>query len=100
MCGILLAFGLPAQAQQAAEEILKAIVKVRAVIPEDARTARSLGTEREGSGVLIDAISSWKPRLSKSSDRGTNQSARRLLDMTIILALGSCGQTNLSMWRP
>lgn len=40
---------------QTAEEILKAIVKVRAVIPDDAVTAQSLGTEREGSGVLIDS---------------------------------------------
>jgi S1-C subfamily serine protease len=51
----LLAFVVPAYAEQAAEEILKAIVKIRAVIPEDARTARSLGTEREGNGVVIDS---------------------------------------------
>jgi S1-C subfamily serine protease len=41
-------------AEQNAEEILKAIVKVRAIIHEDAVTAQSLGTEREGNGVLID----------------------------------------------
>lgn len=45
----------PAYAQQEAEKILKAIVKVRSTIPADARTARILGTEREGNGVLIDA---------------------------------------------
>jgi len=34
-------------------EILRSIVKVHAVIPDDARTAHSLGTEREGNGVVI-----------------------------------------------
>jgi len=34
---------------------LDAIVRVRAVIPETARTAAALGTEREGSGVVIDS---------------------------------------------
>ena len=47
--------GHPGYAQQQAEEILKAVVKVRAVIPGDAVTAPMLGTEREGNGVLIDA---------------------------------------------
>ena len=42
-------------AQNQAEEILKAVVKVRAVIPDDAVTAPILGTEREGNGVLIDS---------------------------------------------
>lgn len=31
------------------------IVKIRSEVPSDARTARSLGTEREGSGVVIDS---------------------------------------------
>ncbi|UCD82227.1 MAG: serine protease [Desulfobacterales bacterium] len=42
-------------AEQRPEEILKAIVKVQAVIPDDAVTAPILGTERSGSGVLIDS---------------------------------------------
>ena len=42
-------------AQKQAEEILKAVVKVRAVIPESAVTAPLLGTEREGNGILIDS---------------------------------------------
>jgi S1-C subfamily serine protease len=42
-------------AQTQAEEILKAVVKVRAVIPESAVTAPLLGTEREGNGILIDS---------------------------------------------
>ena len=41
-------------AQQGAEEILRAVVGIRTVIPEDAVTAPLLGTERSGSGVLID----------------------------------------------
>jgi S1-C subfamily serine protease len=42
-------------AQEQAEEILKAVVKIRAVIPGDAVTAPLLGTKREGNGVLIDS---------------------------------------------
>jgi len=52
---ILISFGVPAYADQAAEEILKAIVKIRSIVPNDAHTARTLGTEREGSGVVIDS---------------------------------------------
>jgi S1-C subfamily serine protease len=51
---ILIAWSGPAYADQTAEEILKAVVKIRSVIPNDARTASTLGTEREGSGVVID----------------------------------------------
>jgi len=50
-----IALGAPAYADQAAEEILKAIVKIRSIVPKDAHTARTLGTEREGSGVVIDS---------------------------------------------
>ncbi len=42
-------------AQLIAQEVLSAVVKVQARIPSDARTAPFLGTEREGSGVVIDA---------------------------------------------
>ncbi|MHC4687960.1 MAG: S1C family serine protease, partial [Planctomycetota bacterium] len=52
---VFITFALPAYADQEPEEILKAIVKIRSIVPEDARTARSLGTEREGSGVVIDS---------------------------------------------
>lgn len=45
-------------AQLSAEETptsnLNSVVKLRAFIPSDARTAKSLGTEREGHGVVID----------------------------------------------
>lgn len=44
----------PVYGQNEAEEILKAIVKIRSVVPPDARTAPSLGTEREGNGIVID----------------------------------------------
>jgi S1-C subfamily serine protease len=54
--GSLLGCTVSAHAEPQAEEILKAIVKVRAVIPTDARTAGILGTEREGSGVVIDSV--------------------------------------------
>ena len=52
---VLIALAVPAYAKQDAEEILKAIVKIRATIPADAYTARTLGTEREGNGVVIDS---------------------------------------------
>ena len=45
----------PAYAQQQAEQLLKAIVKVKSTIPDEARTAGVLGTTREGNGVLIDS---------------------------------------------
>ncbi|MEW6670169.1 MAG: S1C family serine protease [Thermodesulfobacteriota bacterium] len=53
LLGIL--FGGAAAAQTEAEKILAAVVKIRAVVPETARTAETLGTEREGSGVVIDS---------------------------------------------
>jgi S1-C subfamily serine protease len=53
MIAIFIAFGMPAYADQDAKEILKAIVKIRSIIPKDAHTA--LGTEREGNGVVIDS---------------------------------------------
>ncbi|MEN8754192.1 MAG: S1C family serine protease, partial [Desulfobacterales bacterium] len=45
----------PAYGQQNAEQILKAIVKIKSTIPNEARTAGVLGTTREGNGVLIDS---------------------------------------------
>jgi S1-C subfamily serine protease len=42
------------RAEQAPEEILKAIVRINSTVPEDARTAVSLGRDREGNGVVID----------------------------------------------
>ncbi len=51
-----LAFGFPVHAAEpSGEEIFKAIVKIRATIPKEATTASTLGTEREGNGVVIDA---------------------------------------------
>jgi S1-C subfamily serine protease len=51
---VLLTFCGSVRAEQAPEEILKAIVRVHASVPENARTAVSLGTDRDGSGVVID----------------------------------------------
>ena len=45
----------PGMAQaDAGDDVLKSVVQVRAEIPGDARSARFLGTEREGNGVVID----------------------------------------------
>ncbi len=52
---VLTALAGPVYADQSAEKILEAIVKIRAIIPADAHTARTLGTEREGNGVVIDS---------------------------------------------
>lgn len=56
--GILLIFlavcPFSANGEQA-EEILKAVVKISATVPAEAFTAKTLGTEREGNGVLIDS---------------------------------------------
>ncbi len=46
---------MPAHAQQEAEQLLKAVVKVKSTVPDEARTAGVLGTTREGNGVLIDS---------------------------------------------
>ena len=51
---ILLAAPLDA-AERAASDLLSAVVGVRAEIPASARTAGTLGRERLGSGVVIDA---------------------------------------------
>ena len=51
---ILLMLCSSAYGDQQPVEVLRAVVKVRATVPEDARTAGILGTEREGSGILID----------------------------------------------
>jgi len=55
LVAVLLMFFMPSYADQTAEEMLKAIVEVRSIVPSDARTAGALGTKREGSGVVIDS---------------------------------------------
>jgi S1-C subfamily serine protease len=50
----LIASVLPAMPAPFTEETLRAVVKIRSIVPKDARTAATLGTEREGSGVVID----------------------------------------------
>jgi len=51
----LLASGFAAHAEtRSLDELLSAIVRVKTTIEPDARTADSLGREREGSGVVID----------------------------------------------
>ena len=52
---ITLCFSAPVRAQQTPEEILDAVIKIKATIPQDASTAQIVGTEREGNGVVIDA---------------------------------------------
>lgn len=55
MIVVLVMVSLSAYAEEDAKEIFKAIVKVRSIIPKDALTANTLGTEREGNGVVIDS---------------------------------------------
>jgi len=52
---LLVILGEYASAEQDPKEVLKAIVKIRSTVPADAHSARTLGTEREGSGVVIDS---------------------------------------------
>ena len=54
LLGILVVFSGSAFAEQTPDNILKAIVKIKADIPKDAATAQILGTERQGNGVIID----------------------------------------------
>jgi S1-C subfamily serine protease len=51
---IALLFAIPrANAQNGPQEVLEAVVGIDTRIPGSARTARTLGTQREGSGVVI-----------------------------------------------
>jgi serine protease Do len=47
--------GVPVDADQGAEKVLDAIVRVRSTVPANARTAATLGIQREGNGVVIDS---------------------------------------------
>ena len=51
----LLAAWPSARAETSIKDVLAAVVGLEAKIPRDARTARFLGTERSGSGVVIDS---------------------------------------------
>ncbi len=51
---VALTLALPAAAAHTPEHLLSAVVGLHAEVPADARTARSLGTARQGSGVVID----------------------------------------------
>ena len=52
---IIVGLATPALTESNTVDPLTAIVKIRSVVPESARTAAALGTEREGSGVVIDS---------------------------------------------
>jgi len=49
-----LAAAVQGEAQEL-DRILSSVVGLRSEVPEDARTAESLGIRRSGSGVVIDA---------------------------------------------
>ncbi|NIO08147.1 MAG: PDZ domain-containing protein [Deltaproteobacteria bacterium] len=51
----LLYFSAQSEPAPTPDETLRAIVRVSSDVPSDARTAQSLGTQREGSGVVIDS---------------------------------------------
>ncbi|MFC1821581.1 S1C family serine protease [Thermodesulfobacteriota bacterium] len=53
--GLLIAFAGTTGADQNPDDVLKAVVRIRALVPDNARTARILGSEREGNGVIIDS---------------------------------------------
>ena len=55
LSGLLLTLSVSAFSDQDIERIQEAIVKIRAAVPSSARTAGSLGTEREGAGAVIDS---------------------------------------------
>jgi len=58
MLSVLFVFTLaigPVRAETNPEDILSAVVGVTAEVPAEARTAQFLGTERAGSGVVIDS---------------------------------------------
>ena len=44
------------------ERVVRSVVGISAVVPPDSQSARTLGTDREGSGVVIDAGGPTPPR--------------------------------------
>lgn len=50
-----IAWSGPASAVTHGEEILTAVVRIHATIPREAESAETLGTERQGNGVVIDS---------------------------------------------
>ncbi len=55
LAAIFVSLGAPVYSAEVKKGVFDPIVKIRSEVPSDARTARSLGTEREGSGVVIDS---------------------------------------------
>ncbi|MCG8332934.1 MAG: S1C family serine protease [Proteobacteria bacterium] len=51
---LLVAFNFNATAASLNDKLIHSIVKIKSYISSEARTAQSLGTEREGSGIIID----------------------------------------------
>jgi S1-C subfamily serine protease len=52
---VLIGFSATACAESKAEGILRSVVKIHATIPQEAESAGTLGTERQGNGVVIDS---------------------------------------------
>lgn len=52
---VFLSLNCRAFANSNAEEILNAVVKIHSIIPKGTSSTETLGTEREGNGVVIDA---------------------------------------------
>ena len=42
------------ETEEEIKKIYQSIVRIDSIVPSDARTANSLGTERNGNGVIID----------------------------------------------
>ena len=55
LCLVLAASAFLAAPAAAKPDPIRAVVGVRSVVPAEARTAGSLGTERQGNGIVIDA---------------------------------------------
>ena len=51
---LLPGWAAPGEVVEAADDPFASVIGVRTVVPDDARTARHLGTERTGTGVVID----------------------------------------------
>lgn len=52
---IIIGFNASAWADSSGKEVLRSVVKIRSTVPEDAESAGTLGTERQGNGVIIDS---------------------------------------------
>src|SRR5471032_456353 len=103
------AANLPGAGTFAADDLAGAIVKLGIRVPPNARTADTLGTEREGTGVLIDAAGhiltiGYLVRVAQSLEHpplafGDSSSVREMNTVAVAAHAGAGGWSNACVVR-